>query len=520
MEIFRQWGLAEEVRAAALPPERAQGFGWMTRLNGVELGRLMFADGNDSTGPHDQPGPETPCFCPQHAYEPILLGAAAAHPSVTVEFDREVETVDQDGHQVRLGVRHLDRDVTEEVRALYVVAADGAGSPTRERLGIGETATARFAHSVNVHFRADLAAYVDDKPFMLFWIVNGDTQGTIGAASRDQTRWTYNFDADNTAEYSDEAIALQVRQAVGAPDLDVEVLDVLRWDYDQAVSNRWRLGRVLLAGDAAHRFPPHGAFGMNSGVQDANNLAWKLAHVSRGLAGDGLLDTYEAERKPVAELNSAQALANTRSLGETGWHGAHPEELAAIEMPIEGRELRGRIGAAVSNQRAHLHSDGQQYGTVYTSAAVVPDGTAPVESTVGEYRETGFPGARAPHVWLRRSGVERLSTVDLWDGGFALLVGAAGDLWLRAASAAADRFVVHLTAHQIGPELGLADDGDPWTQKYGVPEDGAVLVRPDGHVGARFAQLPADPCAVLDEAVGRILQIGMDPGPFNSLGEA
>ena len=228
---------------------------------------------------------------------------------------------------------------------------------------------------------------------MLFWIVNGETQGTLGAASRDQTRWTYNFDAQPGVEYQEAALVNEIRLAVGVPDIDVEVLDVLRWDYEQAVSERWRVGRVLLAGDAAHRFPPHGAFGMNSGVQDANNLAWKLIQVVRGSAGEALLDTYEAERKPVAEQNSLVALANTRALAATGGHGMSREELTAIELPVEGREVRERIGAAVSEQRSHLRSEGQQFGTIYESLAVVPDGTAPVESTVSEYPR---PRARRP----------------------------------------------------------------------------------------------------------------------------
>ena len=281
-----------------------------------------------------------------------------------------------------------------------------------------------------------------------------------------------------------------MRLAVGDPGLEVNVLGVLRWDYDQAVADNWRVGRVLLAGDAAHRFPPHGAFGMNSGVQDANNLAWKLIHVLRGRAGEGLLDTFEDERKPVAEDNSRQALANTQALADAGWHDGRQQELAYIELPDEGRAVRDRIAAAVSGQRAHLHSEGQQFGTIYQSDAVVPDGTEPVLSSVSEYRETGHPGARAPHVWLRRSDGERLSTLDIGGSGFVLLAGARGQAWLQAAVAAAERHGVEVTAQQIGGGSDLAAEGRDWESTYGVAEDGAVLVRPDGHIGARFATAP------------------------------
>jgi hypothetical protein len=427
---------------------------------------------------------------------------------VAFEFERNVETLDQKGGGVQLGVRHLDSDVMETVHASYVVAADGAASSTRVRLGIGETGTGSFGHSVNVFFRAELSPYVNSKPFMLFWIVNGDTRGTLGTASNDQTHWTYNFDAQSGVEYQESELVNEIRQAVGVDDLDVQVLDVLRWDYEQAVGDRWREGKVLLAGDAAHRFPPHGAFGMNSGVQDANNLAWKLVHVVRGWAGEALLDTYEAERKPVAEQNSQVALANTRSLAATGAHGMSGEELTVIEMPVEGREVRERIGAAVSEQRSHLRSEGQQFGMIYRSTAVVPDGSAPVESTVSEYRETASPGARAPHVWLRRQSGERLSTLDLYDDGFVLLTGSRGDDWLAAASSLAQRNGFKLTGYRIGAGSEIVADGRSWTETYGVSEEGAVVVRPDGHVSARFPELPENPDASLEEVFNRILHLG------------
>ena len=289
------------------------------------------------------------------------------------------------------------------------------------------------------------------------------------------------------------------------------------WMFCVGITNRRSAivgaGRVLLAGDAAHRFPPHGAFGMNSGVQDANNLAWKLVQVVRGSAGEALLDTYEAERKPVAEANSRLALANTHALAPTGGKGMSSEELASIELPVEGREMRERIAVAVSEQRAHLHSEGQQFGMIYKSLAVVPDGTTPVESTVGDYRENAGPGARAPHVWLRRSSGERVSTVDLWDDGFVLLTGTRGTDWFEAAHSVAERHGIKLTSYRIGSGGEFVPDGRSWTETYGVSDGGAVLVRPDGHVGARFRELPEKPHASLEETILQILHLGVRQSP-------
>jgi hypothetical protein len=171
--------------------------------------------------------------------------------------------------------------------------------------------------------------------------------------------------------------------------------------------------------------------------------------------------------------------------------------------------VRERIGVAISEQRAHLHSEGQQFGTIYKSLAVVPDGTQAVESTVSEYRETAGPGARAPHVWLRRPSGERLSTMDLWDTGFVLLTGALGDEWLAAAPSVAERHGIKLTGYRIAPGSELESDGRSWAETYGVSDGGVVLVRPDGHVGARFRELPENPRASLEETILRILHLGV-----------
>jgi 2-polyprenyl-6-methoxyphenol hydroxylase-like FAD-dependent oxidoreductase len=489
MEVFRGWGVADAIRTAGVPAERALGFGWLTRMTGFELGAIMLADDVERLMEFAQQCPEAPCFSSQTAVEPILLDAAQAHPSFEARFAAEATAVEQDDDGVVVTVRG------QPVRARYVIAAEGVRSRLRELCGITETAGAPYGASINVYFRApEISRYTKGRPFLLWWIVNRDTQGAFWPTGPDD-RWIYNFSAAPGKEYREELCADLVRKAVGADDLDVDILSVLRWEHEQAVADRWRAGRVFLAGDSAHRFPPHGGFGMNSGIQDSTNLAWKLVAVLRWGAADELLDTYEAERKPVAEFNAEQCELNTKKMAETGWLMPDPAELAAVEEP-EGAALRQRIAEAVPKQREQFFSQGQQFGYLYESAAVVPDGRPPERSTVAEYRETAAPGARAPHLWLEEG--ER-STIDLLDGGFVLLAGRAGAEWLDGARDLSIELGVPITT-QVVDTAGA--------ERYGIEDDGAVLVRPDGHVGFRARSSADAPLDELGRALDRILGLG------------
>jgi hypothetical protein len=261
-----------------------------------------------------------------------------------------------------------------------------------------------------------------------------------------------------------------IRRAVGKPDLPVKVLGVAPWVASAHVAERYRIGRVLLAGDAAHEMPPTGGFGMNTGVQDIQNLAWKLAAVLKGDANSKLLDTYNDERQPFGKAITEQALANAASMGR-------------MEKTLQGKGAR----------REFLNEQGMIFGATYKSAAVIPDGTPrpEVANPVTDYLPSAWPGARAPHAWVQTDG-GRLSTVDLVGNGFVLLAGAKGSAWADAAKPL-----------QVKPMV-LGDD-EPWRDLYGIEADGAVLVRPDGHVGWRSATLVGDPGAALGGAIRAIL---------------
>jgi putative polyketide hydroxylase len=511
MELFRQWGVAGAVRAAGLPPERTLGFGWMTRVaGGHHLGAIMLSDDAERLAEYSNDSPEPICFAPQDLVEPILRDRLEEEPSASLELGAHATLVDQDDDGATLRIARGDGGEVV-ARAAYVVAADGARSGLREALGITESGDPPYGESVNVYFRSPaLSRLTADRPYMLWWVINPNVQGTFWPVGRD-ARWIFNFEGDPAKpdSFFDAALCTRLlREGAGDPDLGVEILSVLRWQHERAVADTWRRGRVLIAGDAAHRFPPHGGFGMNSGIQDTANLCWKLAAVVRGAASDALLDSYEAERKPVAELNAEQCTLNTKKMEETGWLVREPAVLAAIERP-EGAATRRRIAEAIPKQREQFWSQGQQFGFVYESGAVVDDGTEPERSTVADYRPTGHPGARAPHVWLRRLGGDRFSTIDLFAGRFTLLTGAKGSVWHAAAAGVSSRRALDLAVYSIGLEV-MADRD--FEALYGIEPDGAVLVRPDGHVALRARSQPSDPARFLDEGLQQIMSAAVPSG--------
>jgi putative polyketide hydroxylase len=514
MEIFRRWGVGDEIRAVGrgvLPPGAApSGFAWMTRLAGIELGRLDFGTPEDRAL-WDSYSPEGPCFCGQDLYEPILFSAVAKQSSVRAQFGKRARFVAQDEDAVFVDV--LDEEtgrLEKTARARYLIAADGVRSPTRHALGVGESGFGAFGDSINVQFFADLETHRAGRHYGLFWVVNHETQGAL-SWRRQKNRWSYNFEAapgEDPASYTEERCRDIIRKAIGDAAVNIEITSILHWKHDQAVTDKWRVGRVFFVGDSAHRFPPHGGFGMNSGVQDSVNLAWKLGLVLRGAAGDALLDTYEVERKPVAEFNGEQCLENTRRMEETGWLLHDAAHLVDIEKQTPaGEAVRNRIAAAIPRQREQFYSQGQQFGTIYRSAAVIPDGSEPEISSVSDYRATGHPGARAPHLWLRAPDGRDLSTIDLFYDGFVVLAGPGGVAWRDAAETITVDNDIRIAAHIIGPGGDFVErpDQKTLTDVYGLESDGAVLVRPDGHVAFRSRRAPNDATRALREAIERVL---------------
>jgi 2-polyprenyl-6-methoxyphenol hydroxylase-like FAD-dependent oxidoreductase len=403
MEIARGWGqtVHDELTSVNLPTGWTSQIIYTRTLAGEELGRMPT---RGFAGSGKRISPEVPLLSSQDVFEPILRRGAEATGLVELRFGHEAERVDagmaSDDDRVVLTVRERATGRQYQVEGEYLVAADGAASSVRAQLGVEMDGPKGIGHFVNVYFKADLNPFVAQRPAILYFVAGDAARGVFQPLDA-RGRWLCQIAYDGTAEafegYTPERCVDWIRTAVGDPACAPEVLAVATWTMNATVARKLVTGRIILAGDAAHQLPPTGGFGMNTGIQDVHNLAWKLALVRAGRAGRGLIETYDAERRPVARFNADRSLENSQMVARIS--AAAMGETNAGESP----------GDTVAASRRYGNFLGMELGFSYDSDAVVADGTAPptVEDAVVDYVPCGRPGHRAPHVWLERDGERR-----------------------------------------------------------------------------------------------------------------
>ena len=485
MEALRPCAIEPALRAASLP-QGAWRFVWMDALTGREL-RQVAPAGRDRPGPHS---PTYICAASQDSFETELLRHARSYPEIDIRFRTELLAFTQDDHAVAATIRDRPTGTTSNISAAYMIGADGGASTVRHALGIAMQGQSLIGDNVNIHFRAELAPWVAQRRALGYFFARDYTR-LLWAGGTD--RWIFLRPirpdrGEKPEDFTHERCIEYVREVVGIPDLPVEIINLLFWTLAADTAERFRTGRVFLAGDAAHRLPPTGGFGANTGIQDVHNLAWKLAFVLHGHAPPTLLDTYEPERKPVAESNIAFSLTNISRAREV------------MRRMAEGAE--GALAAALADQLKHLDSDGQDLGFRYDGAAITPDGTPPPGGDSQTYIPSARPGSRAPHFWLKpKDGTAPISTLDLFEKTFTLLTTPQGTTWHTAARHAASTIGLQLTTHSIGPGGDFEPIEGNWTALYGLAPDGAILIRPDGHVAWRSPVADPSPEPILEAAL-------------------
>ncbi|HEU0256821.1 MAG TPA: FAD-dependent monooxygenase [Microbacteriaceae bacterium] len=455
MEIFRSMGVEDTMRersfqqfdpdGAIMAVETVAGndLAWyMTRVN----------DGVRDLSPSER------IFVTQIAVEPVLkeraeqLGSEVLYGTEMVDFHQ-----DADGVTARIRDRDTGQEAT--VRAKYMIAAEGPHSHSRELLGITRSGHGTLSKSITIYFRADVGDLMRGRNLSVIMVVNPEVQGFFRIEKPYESGFLVvhgvgdpeNPQTDLWEGLSDEKCVEWVRAALGVPDIPVEIYNVMKWEATAITADRYRDGRVFLVGDSAHEMPPYGGYGGNTGIHDAHNLAWKIAAVLSGAAGDELLSSYEAERRPVGAFTVEQGYSRF------------------VVRAVTSR-LKDGIEPVVPDDNIDL---GYRYRS---SAVVAAEGNDAVQGSPRSWRAE--PGTRAPNYELLIDG-KKTSTIDLFGHGFVLLTGEKAAAWRESGKRASEEVAMGLTTYTID---GEADPTHTFCNEYGITSTGAVLVRPDGFV--------------------------------------
>jgi len=536
MEIFRQHNIADAIYAKASPRDKLGKILWRTPLGGKgEFDRRIIKavdalGGGELTGVYDLHGVTPPTHITQMSLEPILRDIAEQRNPDKVLFSHELTQFKQDPNGVTATIKNLDNEALFQVQADYLLGAD-AGKTVGPAIGVNMIGPTRMLGRVSVHFAADLSQYISEDSAAMHCVIN-----TNGAKAGEQL-WTYliAYGPENWGRKSEEwGISLTFDPAE-EPNLDenyliarikaflqidvpINVLRVSHWFQEAMIADKFYEGRVYLIGDAAHKHPPGGGLGLNSGIQDAHNICWKFAQVLNGRASNALLHSYEPERRPVVTRNAEHSmlvmenfLVMQASLGIID--GMPPQFNQAQIAALFGDNAnaiarRQRVDKVFEIATTETGLQDMDLGYVYPQGALLDDGSEPVlrDPAAVVYTPNTRPGSRLPHVQLKQ-GSTVISTHDLIPmGGFLLITGSNGYAWCAAAQSYAAKTGLLLRAVTIGTEnTDILDSSMRWQDVCGYSSNGVIIVRPDAHVAYRSNAMPADVSAEISRVFGSIL---------------
>lgn len=478
IEICDQAGVSgDRIRALGTPAERAGWVRFLSTLDGVEFGALPYErQTNDALAITPFPLINTS----QPRFEQLLASEIQKKTSVSLLRGAECRELTLDAKGVTAHIVLRGANDPSQIQADYVLAADGAGSRTRDALAIGMEGPDVLQHYVMIHCEGDLGLFIDHRPGVLFFTFDPEASGVF-IIYDDTKSWVFMRSYDPAVEtekdFDEDRCRREVSKAIGTDDVDFVVRNISPWKMSAQIAEAYRRGRVFLIGDAAHRFPPTGGLGLNTGVGDAHNLCWKLAYVLKGLADPKLLDTYEQERRPVAVNNSTQSVTNAAKLFDVfqALYGPNPDESDVhFRRMTERPQEDAAVAQAIQAQRPHFDSIRLQLGYAYHSSAIVESGAAESggQDDISLYTPSYEPGALLPHEWIEEAGKRKSILSELPGDRFTLVCGPSS--------------VVGNNTEFNGTVKILRRDM-PWPQEAGLSESGALLIRPDGHIAARYS---------------------------------
>ena len=514
METMRDMGIEDVLMREATPWEYMGNTTFCTSLAGEELGRIP-SWGTD-TARHADYELQSPCTmldAPQTITEPILVRAAQER-GARIRFDTEYLSHTQDDTGVTSSVRDRLTGAEYTIRSRYLIGADGARSKVAADAGLPFEGPGATGGAMNIVIEADLSRFVAHRPSVLYWMLQpgADREGVglgvlrmIKPWHEWMLMWGYEV-AVGPPEFTDDFIRELAVKLVGTEDFEMKVKSYAPWTVNHQFATTIARGRVFCAGDAVHRHPPTNGLGSNTSIQDSYNLAWKLAHVVAGTAAPALLESYGAERAPIARQiveRANQSIVDTGKiltaldLTDTTDVARLDRQLALRKEPgPAGEKVRAALREAIAYKAYEFDAHGVEHNQRYASAAVAPDGTP-----MPEYQRdpelyaqpTTWPGAKLPHTWVTRGG-RRVSTLDLaGHGRFALVTGIGGQPWLDAAAELGADLGLAITPVLIGPGQPYEDPYGTWAALREIDDGGVLLVRPDLYVAARHLAAPASP---------------------------
>lgn len=538
MEIFTEMGFSDRVYEQSTPADNMKATGWYAGVagdhprTGARLGHLEVWGGGYTDPDYIAASPCRTCNLPQLRLEPIMLDhARSVHPAGAggVRFNHEVTDVTQDASGVTTTVLNKDTNETYTVKSQYAIAAD-RGRTVGPQLGVGYTGDTDLMMMVSVHFAADLSDYLQDEDVLIRWLVNPEHGGSwssgvlVAMGPEDwgpkSEEWIIHLDyaTHDPDALQEEKVIERLANVLGLTTEDLEIFKVSPWIMEGVVAEKFRVGNVFIAGDAAHRHPPTGGLGLNSAVHDTYNLSWKLAMVLQGKAGEELLDTYEQERQPVDQANVDTAVASAMNhfsidqaldlspekTAEENW--AELEPIFDDNHP-EAAEKRHALNKAVASQTMEFRHHNIEFGYTYDSDAVVSDGTeyTPL-SKIRIYEPSTRPGHPLPHAYVERSN-ERIALSSLVSTGkFLVLAPDEGQAWVDAANELAEQYDLPIVAATVGEvETDYVDVRYSWMKYREISSDGVLVVRPDRYIAYRSKTAVANPKAVLEDVFRTVL---------------
>ncbi|MFB4343262.1 MULTISPECIES: FAD-dependent monooxygenase [Bacillus] len=483
MELFRELGLEQRIKLAGKALENCQGrivVHTIAEANKEELEQMratQYGSDEELLQKIEKISPSKPTACYQIILEEMMLQEAKTLGG-QLSFYHELVSFEQNENGVKATIRNRETEKESVIHCDYVIAADGAKSKIREQLGISTEGRGTIGgYYMNIYFEADLSEFIQGDAFGFSMVLHPEVLGALIPVDNAR-RWIYHVSYDplkgeRLEDFTIERCKQIIQTAIGSTNVESEIVSVLPWEATESTATKFQDNRVFLVGDSAHIMPPTGGFGSNTGIQDAHNLAWKLAAVIKGKAKPKLLETYHEERYPVAKLttNYASSLLFRAANREEG-------------------SLNNMDGLAVTA------------GYQYSSDAIIDDSVTPHRMDIVQLN--GRPGTRAPH-FIGMYEEKEVSVLDLLGNDFVLLTGAENDSWAESAHTVSAKLGVNIKVYRVGLSGNFIAQEDIFSKLYGIENGGAVLIRPDGFIGWRSEKAVVNPYFVLEEVMSNLL---------------